>query len=70
MRGVKHGGHEELTLLELVLRLEGDIRRILEPIRVRPLQAGVLLFLRRHADARVTDAAAALGVGCRHRMWW
>ena len=27
-----------------------------------PSQAGVILFLRRHAEARVTDAATALGV--------
>ena len=27
-----------------------------------PLQAGVILFLRRHADAKLTDAAASLGV--------
>lgn len=49
-------------LLELLLRLEGDIRRRLEPIRVTLLQAGMLLFLRRHAEANVTDAAATLGV--------
>jgi len=29
---------------------------------VTPLQAGVILFLRRHADATLTDAATALGV--------
>ena len=57
---VKHNGHEELTLLELVLQLHGDFRRSLEPIRVTPLQAGVLLYLQRHMDARVTDAATAL----------
>lgn len=51
MRSVKHNGHEELTLLELVLRLEGEFRRSLEPINVTPLQAGLLLFLRRHVDA-------------------
>ncbi len=62
MRGVKHNGHEQLTLLELVLQLHGEFRSSLEPIRVTPLQAGVLLYLRRHAEARVTDAAAALGV--------
>jgi DNA-binding MarR family transcriptional regulator len=62
MRGVEHNGYEELTLLELLLRLEGDIRRSLEPIRVTPSQAGVILFLRHHAEARVTDAATALGV--------
>jgi DNA-binding MarR family transcriptional regulator len=58
-RAVKHG-YEDLTLLELVLQLHGDFRRRLEPIRVTPLQAGVILFLRRHADARVTDTATAL----------
>lgn len=35
MRGVEYNGHEE-TLLELVLRLEGEFRRSLEPIRVTP----------------------------------
>jgi DNA-binding MarR family transcriptional regulator len=29
---------------------------------VTPVQAGVLLFLRRHAEARLTEAAAALRV--------
>ena len=62
MRGVEHNGHEELTLLELVLQLHGEFRRSLEPIRVTPLQAGVLLYLQRHMDAKVTDAAAALRV--------
>ena len=62
MRGVTHHSHEEPTLLELVLQLHGEFRRSLEPIRVTPLQAGVLLFLRRHADAKLTDAADALGV--------
>jgi hypothetical protein len=51
---------EEVTLLELLLQLHGDFRRRLEPLRVTPLQAGVLLFLRRHTDARLTDAATAL----------
>jgi len=62
MHGVEHNGHEELTLLELVLRLHGEFRRSLEPIRVTPLQAGVLLFLGRHVDATLTDAASALRV--------
>jgi len=60
MRGVTRNGHEKLTLLELVLQLHGEFRRSLEPIRVTPLQAGLILFLRRHADAKLTDAAAAL----------
>jgi DNA-binding MarR family transcriptional regulator len=58
-RAVKHG-YEDLTILELVLQLHGEFRRSLEPIHVTPLQAGVLLFLRRHAEARVTDTATAL----------
>jgi len=62
MRGVIHNGDEALTLLELVLHLHGEFRRSLEPIHVTPLQAGVILFLRRHADTRLTDAAASLGV--------
>ena len=63
MRGVTHHDHEKLTLLELVLQLHGEFRRSLEPmIHVRPLQAGVLLFLRRHAEANVTHAAAAIRV--------
>jgi len=62
MQGVEYNGHEKLTLLELVLQLQGDFRRRLEPILVTPLQAGVLLVVCRHAEAKVTDAAAALGV--------
>jgi len=58
-RAVKHG-YEDLTILERLLQLRGQFRRSLEPIRVTPLQAGVLLFLRRHAEARVTDTATAL----------
>ena len=60
MRSDKNNGHEALTLLELVLRLEGEFRRSLEPIRVTPLQAGMLLYLQRHMDAKLTDAADAL----------
>ena len=62
MRGVEHNGDEKLTLLEAVLQLHGEFRKSLEPVRVTPLQAGVLLFLQRHAEARLTDAAAALRV--------
>jgi DNA-binding MarR family transcriptional regulator len=62
MRGITHKSYEELTLLELVLQLHGEFRRSLEPIRVTPLQAGLLLFLRRHAEANMTNAAAVLRV--------
>lgn len=46
----------------MVLQLHGEFRGRLESIHVTPLQAGVLLFLRRHAEANLTDAAAALRV--------
>ena len=62
MHSVEHSGHEALTLLELVLRVQGEFRRCLEPIRVTPLQAGVILYLQRHMDAKLTDAAAAIRV--------
>jgi len=57
-----HKGSEALTLLEVVLQLHGGFRRSLESIRVTPLQAGVLLFLRRHAEANMTNVATALRV--------
>ncbi|HSV90817.1 MAG TPA: helix-turn-helix domain-containing protein, partial [Nitrospiraceae bacterium] len=60
-RAVKNG-HENLTILERVLQLHGQFRRSLESLRVTPLQAGVLLFLRSHPEAKVTDAADALVV--------
>ena len=50
------------TLLEMVLRVQGDFRRRLAPISVMPLQTGVMLYLHRHVDAKLKDAAAALGV--------
>jgi len=53
---------EALTLLEVVLQLHGGFRRGLESVRVTPLQAGVLLFLRRHAEANMTNVATALRV--------
>lgn len=62
MQDRKHNDPEALTLLELVLQLHGEFRRSLEPIRVTPLQAGVILFLHRHVDANMTDTAVALSV--------
>lgn len=50
------------TLLELALRLHGDFRRSLEPIRVTPLQAGLMLYLHRCPDARVLKAAHHLRI--------
>jgi DNA-binding MarR family transcriptional regulator len=55
-------GSEVSTLLEVVVQLHGDLRKILEPLRVTPLQAGTLLFVSRHAKTNLTDAAATLRV--------
>ena len=62
MSKLVHDSTETLTLLELVLQLHGEFRRRLDPIRVTPLQAGVILYLQRHMDANMTDTATALGV--------
>ena len=62
MPGVERKGHDQPTLLEVVLRLQGDFRSRLAPIGVTPLQAGVMLYLQRHRDAKLTEAAAAVGV--------
>ena len=62
MPGVEHKGQDEPTLLEVVLRVHGDFRRRLAPIGVTPLQAGVILYLLRHSDAKLKDTAAALDV--------
>lgn len=59
MGSFEHKGAEKVTRLELVLRLHGDFRRSLEPLQVTPLQAGMILFLRRHEDGRVKDLATA-----------
>jgi len=58
----RYKGSEALTLLEVMLQLHGVFRRSLESISVTPLQAGVLLFLRRHDEANMTNAASALHV--------
>jgi MarR family transcriptional regulator, organic hydroperoxide resistance regulator len=50
------------TQLERVLWWHGQFRRRLEPLRVTPLQAGMLLFLRHHEEAKLKDAADALCV--------
>jgi DNA-binding MarR family transcriptional regulator len=50
------------TVVELALQLHGNLRRTLEPIGLAPLQAGVLCYLHRHADAGAGDTATALRV--------
>lgn len=55
-------GHADVTTLELVLQWHGAFRRSLGPIRVTPLQAAMLLFVSRHAEAKLKDAANALCV--------
>jgi DNA-binding MarR family transcriptional regulator len=55
-------GHADVTTLERVLQWHGAFRRSLGPIRVTPLQAAMLLFVSRHAEAKLTDVARALCV--------
>jgi len=55
-------GHADVTTLERVLQWHSAFRRSLGPIRVTPLQGAMLLFVRRHAETRLTDAARALCV--------
>jgi len=55
-------GHADVTTLERVLQWHGAFRRSLGPIRVTPLQAAMLLFVSRHAEAKLKDAANALCV--------
>lgn len=62
MAGVERKGQDDPTLLEVVLRLHGDFRRCLTPIHITPLQAGVMLYLYRHPDAKVMEVAASLNV--------
>lgn len=62
MQTVERNNNKKLTLLELVLQLHGEFRRRLEPIGATPLQAGVILFLHRHGNSTLTDAAASLAV--------
>ena len=62
MPGVEHKGPNEPTMLEVVLRVQGDFRRQLAPLHVTPLQAGVMLFLHRQREAPMTETAAGVGV--------
>jgi len=62
MRNIPRNRRETCTLLEVVLQLHGAFRRSLEPLRVTPLQAGVLLSLHRRGAAKLKDVAAALSV--------
>ena len=62
MPGVQHKDQDKPTLLEVVLRVQGDFRRRLAPLQVTSLQAGVMLYLKRHPDAKMKDTAAALSV--------
>ncbi len=64
MASPEHNGHETPTLLEQVIQLHGQFRQALGPLAVTPLQAGVLLYLQRQADAppRMKDTALAVQV--------
>jgi DNA-binding MarR family transcriptional regulator len=54
--------HDEPTRLEAVLRLHGEFRRRLVPLKVTPLQAGVILYLHRQGASKLKEAAASVNV--------
>jgi DNA-binding MarR family transcriptional regulator len=62
--GKRHNEERETNpaRLELLLRLEENLRICLEPIQMTPLQAGALLFLSRYAETKLTAAATLLGL--------
>ncbi|MGH7181864.1 MAG: hypothetical protein ACREJN_07810 [Nitrospiraceae bacterium] len=60
--GIKQKGQDQVTLLELVLRVQGDFRSQLATLHVTPLQAGMILYLHRQKEASMTDTAATVGV--------
>ena len=60
MPGVEHEDQDERTLLEVVLRMHGDFRSRLASIGVTPLQAGVMLNLQRHSDAKMKTQPGGL----------
>ena len=62
MPKVEHTSQDKPTLLEVVLRVQGDFRQCLAPLHATPLQAGVMLFLHRQRESSMTDTAAGVGV--------
>ena len=62
MPSAEHTSRDKPTLLEVVLQVQGDFRSRLASIGATPLQAGVLLYLQRHAEPRLIEVAAAVGV--------
>ncbi|MGH7184217.1 MAG: MarR family winged helix-turn-helix transcriptional regulator [Nitrospiraceae bacterium] len=62
MTRVERKGQDQPTLREAVLRVEGNLRQHLAPLRVTPLQAGVILYLHRKREAKVTETATGVGV--------
>ena len=59
---VEHKSQDEPTLLEVVLRVQGEFRQHLAPLHVTPLQAGVILYLHRQREATATETAVGVGV--------
>ena len=50
------------TVLEVALQVQSDFRQHLAPLRVTPLQAGVILYLYRQREAQMTETAIGVGV--------
>ena len=62
MLGTEHKDQDKPTVLEVALRVQSDFRQHLAPLRVTPLQAGVILYLYRQRKAQMTETAVGVGV--------
>ena len=62
MLGTEHKDQDKPTVLEVALRVQSDFRQHLAPLRVTPLQAGVILYLYRQREAQMTETAIGVGV--------
>jgi DNA-binding MarR family transcriptional regulator len=54
---IENNGGAEPTFLERLLQLQGDFRTCLTPLNITPLQAGILLYLRRCPGAGIMKMA-------------
>ena len=53
--------HEDLPLLQVMLRLSDDFHSRLAPLGVTALEAGMMMYLHRHANVSTIDLGNAFG---------
>lgn len=54
--------NSKLSVLEIVLHLQGLLRQRLQPLHVSPMQAGILLYLDRHPRCKLIEVASTLRI--------